>query len=351
MRSIPALALLTAAALLIPSPALAWGAKGHRLVNGGAMRTLPPTVPAFLRTQAAHDEVMDLGPFADRLKDSGQPADQDGDHGHFIDIGDDGTVNGISMNALPLSREAYDTALRAGPPGPTNKRLDQYTIGYVPYMIADGYLNLVKEFAYWRVDVAGQKYAGTPADKAFFALDQTVMEATILHDIGYWGHFVGDASQPLHISTHYNGWDSSDRNAPNPHNYSDSHSIHSRFESTMVDQVATEDLVVAHVPPLGSPSGPILQQVGAYLTQTQSNVEHVYQLESRGEIDAPTPASTSFLLDRVAAGSAEMRDLIVEAWDASASSYMGYGDHKIMIPDIESGKVVPTPSTIGEGRG
>jgi len=45
-------------------------------------------------------------------------------------------------------------------------------------------------------------------------------EKITLHDIGIWSHYVGDASQPLHVSVHLNGWG----NFPNPNGYSDSKS-------------------------------------------------------------------------------------------------------------------------------
>ena len=69
IRFVPA--LLCAGLFVVPSPAHAWGAQGHRIINGAAMRALPANLPAFLRTQSAHDEVALLGPEADRIKGAG----------------------------------------------------------------------------------------------------------------------------------------------------------------------------------------------------------------------------------------------------------------------------------------
>ena len=95
-------ALLCAALFVVPSPARAWGSQGHRFINGAAMRALPPDLPAFLRTQIAHDEVALLGPEADRMKGAGAPLDDDDDPAHYVDAGDDGTIGGVvRLAALP----------------------------------------------------------------------------------------------------------------------------------------------------------------------------------------------------------------------------------------------------------
>ena len=38
-----------------PNPAQAWGASGHRMVGVAAMESLPPDLPAFLRSPAAKE--------------------------------------------------------------------------------------------------------------------------------------------------------------------------------------------------------------------------------------------------------------------------------------------------------
>jgi hypothetical protein len=44
------------------------------------------------------------------------------------------------------------------------------------------------------------------AEAARFARDRQIREMLTIRDLGVWTHYVGDASQPLHISIHYNGW-------------------------------------------------------------------------------------------------------------------------------------------------
>lgn len=336
-RSIPV--LLCAALCVAPLPAGAWGAQGHRIINGAAIRALPDNVPAFVRSGAAHDEIALLGPEADRIKGAGAPLDDDDDPGHYLDVMDDDTVAGVvKLSALPKDRAAYDRALRAA-------STDEFGQGYLPYSIADGWERVVRDFAYWRVDVVGATKATTPDERAFFAFDRSVREAVTLRDIGYWGHFVADASQPLHVSVHFNGWNA--QKYPNPSNFSESRTIHSRFETRLVRAVASEDLVAARVPALVVSRDPILTQVGAYLAVSESKVPDVYRLEAAGGIDSHSPAATALVLERLAAGAAEMRDLIVDAWQMSDDGKVGYPG--ISVRDVESGAVMPTRANVGLG--
>ena len=331
-------ALALAALLAVPAPALAWGAQGHRLINGVAAAAFPSSLPAFLRTPQAHDEIELLGPEPDRIKGAGKPLDADQSPGHYADVSDDGTIDGIPLSALPDDEADYEKALEA-------KGTTMWAQGYLPYSIADGYERLVQDFAYWRADTAGLAHAPTAANRAFFEEDRTVREATILHDIGYWGHFVADASQPLHVSVHFNGWNSA--KYPNPQGFSDSHTVHARFETDLVRRVATAAAVAARLPAPHPIRGPILAEVGAYLTATEAGVPEVYRLEAAGEIDHPDASSTAFVEDRLAAGAAELRDLVVDAWNASGDAKVGYPGTPVR--DFETGAALPTPGNLGLG--
>ena len=49
----------------------------------------------------------------------------------------------LPIDKLPVTREAYDTQLRA-------RGFTQYKAGYLPYSIVDGWQQIRKDFAYWR---------------------------------------------------------------------------------------------------------------------------------------------------------------------------------------------------------
>jgi len=208
---------------------------------------------------------------------------------------------------LPKDRQDYDRALRAA-----HEPTDQYGQGYLPYQIADGWQRIVRDLAYWRVDVVGATKAATADERAFFAFDRTVREAVTLRDIGYWGHFVADGSQPLHVSVHFNGWNQFDfktkaprTHYPNPNNFSNSTTIHARCETTLVRTVATEDLVAARVPAAAPSADPILAQVGAYHRDREPRARRVSSrssrrdrhAERRGENARARPAGRRFRRD------------------------------------------------------
>jgi hypothetical protein len=67
----------------------------------------------------------------------------------------------------------------------------------------------------------------------------------------------------------------------------------------------------------------------AYLRQTKTHVEEVYQLEKAGGfVGQGTPASREFTEQRLAAGASMLRDMIYTAWVDSAQ----------IVPDPYAGK-------------
>ena len=316
------------ATLAVPTSALAWGASGHRIISTLAAESLPDEIPAFLRTPDAAWQIGELGREADRSKGAGQPHDHDLDPGHYFDLGDDQTVASVPLRPLPPTREDYDTALRA-------TGFDEYRLGYLPYSIIDGWQQLRTDFAYWRVDVVGERSAATEEDRAWFARDRRLREMLTVRDLGYWSHFVGDASQPLHVSIHYNGWG----NFPNPHGYSTSTKLHAYVEGEFVRRHVTEQEVKSKLRPYQPCECSIQDRTAAYLLATQAQVIPLYELEKRGAFSGSDPKGTNFAAERLAAGVSELRDMIVDAWRASQDAVVGYPQVKVR--DVEAGKVMP----------
>jgi hypothetical protein len=309
--------LALAAALAAPAgPALAWGAWGHRLVGVVAARSLPSDTPAFLRTP---DAVAAIGEYArepDRWKGSGKVHDTDRDAAHFLDLDDEGRMYGgpkFTVETLPPTRADYETALRqAGQDG--------WKAGYLPYSIIDGYQQLVKDFTYWRILKAVSRTEKNRTKRAYYVADLKRREALLLRDLGVWAHYVGDGSQPLHVSVHYNGWG----DYPNPNGYTQSRATHGNFEGPLVKALAVESEVKALVPAYRDCGCSIETRTVTYLTTTASYVEPLYQLEKQGGLVAADPRAKALVDQRLAAGAAELRDLVVDAWKASAKGTIGY---------------------------
>jgi hypothetical protein len=339
-------AFLSAALLgiaAVPLPTWAWGGKGHTIVSHLAAEGFAGRMPAFMTTPSAVYEITYLGPEMDRLKGAGSAWDDENDPGHYADVLDNGTIAGVvSLVALPKDREAYDTALRAA-------KTDQYRQGYLPYSIVEGWQQLREDFAYWRVDDYAATHAATAAARGVAAADRALEEQLALRDLGVWGHFVGDACQPLHVTVHFNGWG----DYPNPNGYTESHRTHSMFESEFVNRYVSEDGVaklVQRKPSLSDPSAlltqdDVLSDISSYLRATSETVPRLYQIEKAGGFAIGSAAAVTFTEQRLAAGAVELRDLSVLAWQDSLYAKVGYPS--VGVQDVLSGKSA-WPQTRGD---
>ncbi len=335
-RSILILGVCTGAVLsAAASQALAWGATGHRLIGEAAIATLPAELPPFLRTPAAVQAVGELAREADRSKGAGQPHDHDLDPGHYLDLDDQGKVNGgPPLAGLPANHEDYEVALKA-------VQSDSYKSGYLPYTIEDGFEQVVKDFAYWRIETAALKTSPDARQSAWIAQDLKLREALTVRDVGYWAHFVGDGSQPLHVSVHFNGWG----DYPNPDGYTQD-KLHGPFEGRFVHDHVTLAGVEAVMSPL-QPCAPIASCTAAYLAATNSYVRPLYAMWGRGQFAKADLQSVAFTTARVADGAAELRDMIAAAWRASADASIGHNP-QISVRAAEAGQTVPFAALYGD---
>jgi hypothetical protein len=322
--------LLAFAALLVAAgaagPTLAWEDLGHRWIGTLGMQALPPSLPAFLRTPEAARDVGEWSREPDRSRGAGRAHDSDRDPGHFADVDDEGKLlGGPTLDHMPTTRAEYEKQLQA-------VGTDSWKAGYLYYNLVEGWQQLVKDFAYWRADAYGEKTAKDPAHKAWLAQDRARREKQLLFDLGSWSHFVGDGSQPLHVTYHYNGWGP----YPNPKGYPTEH-IHGPFEGDFVNHNLTfEGVKAAMRPPADCGPCGIAAMAGAYLMNTHQYVETVYQMWKAGELKDGDPTGKAFVTARVADGAAELRDLIVTAWNASGKMTVGYPG--VAAADVEAGK-------------
>ena len=313
--------LLIAALFVVPAPALAWGTKGHEIIGQLAGSSFPAVLPSFMRTVSAQYEIMYLGPELDRLKGSGTAWDAENDPGHYIDLDDNGMIAGVvSLQKLPDSREAYDTALRTA-------NTDQYRQGYSPYAIVEGWQQLRDDFAYWRVDNYRATHASVAGVRAEAATDRAIDQALILRDVGVWGHFVEDACQPLHVTIHFNGWGK----YPNPNGYTMSYQTHSFFESTFVNKYVSAGLVRPLMKPSAItapaalvPQDQVIAAVADYINGSLQAVQPLYDIEKAGGFAQGTPQAVTFTATQLARGADELRDLVTWAWYDSLNEKVGY---------------------------
>ena len=334
-----ALAAVAMLAVAVPAAQVdAWGSTGHRMIGVAAVRALPDSLPAFIRGMDAAAEVGELSREPDRSKGAGQPHDRERDTAHFVDLDDTGhimTANGLSIDALPNLKSEYDAQLLAA-----GIKVDD--AGYLPYAIMDGWQQLVRDFAYWRVLNAIEQREVDPAKRAWYREDRLRREALTRRDMGVLSHYVGDGSQPMHTSIHFNGWG----DYPNPEGFTNSRQTHGTFEGGFVRRNVRLDRVEAAM------SAPMLEgfemkrSIVSYLKTGVGQVVPFYTLEKAGAFAEGDARGVAFATERVAAGAAELRDLTILAWQASETATIGYP--VVKVADVQSGAVDPWASLYGE---
>jgi S1/P1 nuclease len=286
--------------LAMPQAARAWGNEGHRLINRLAASTLPASVPAFLRSEAAVNEIEYLGPEPDRWRSAAEPelsAAQAPEH--FIDL-----EPADALGPLPRRRLDFEAKVFAAGQRPEK-------IGLQPWEATE---------VWERLKAALREYR----DLAAAGKDTHPVEAAAIFYAGWLGHYVGDGSQPLHTTIQYNGW-----TGPNPNGYTTGHQIHWQFEGPFVAANLHEPEVRAKMTEPRAIEGDPFDSYVAYLRHSNSYVEKVYQLEKAGGfVGAGTAESREFTAERLAAGASMLRDMIYTAWLESAKP----------VPDPYAGK-------------
>ncbi|WP_297800180.1 S1/P1 Nuclease [uncultured Brevundimonas sp.] len=340
-RSAKRLMISAAAFALLAIPAsqvIAWGSSGHRVIGVVGMQSLPDTLPAFLRTPGAASDVGEYSREPDRWKNGGQPHDRERDTAHFIDMDDEGRVidaRGMSLDALPRLKSEYDAALtRAG--------LDVDDAGYLPYAIMDAWQNLERDFAYWRVLNAAEARETDLAKREWYRADRLRREQLILRDIGQLSHYLGDASQPHHTTIHFNGW----AGATNPEGFTTSRRTHGTFEGAYASRALNPVAMRSAMAPLNVEGFDVKARTVSLLNGTLSTVIPFYRLEKDGAFKDADPRGAQFLNERLTAGAQNLRDFTVAAWNASASSSVGWP--AVKVAEVEAGTSDPWAAMVGE---
>ena len=277
--------------LMVPISASAWGDKGHLMVNRLAVDAAAPKLPEFMK--AGRDHLIYNSYEPDRWKEelrtplyAGESPD------HFFDSERWGAISAIEPN-----RYLFMEKLAA-------RKIELSRVGYLPYAIVEYYGRLVNAFRHWR--------------EAKTAADRETARANAIFYAGVMGHYIGDGSQPMHLTIHFNGWA---ENTPNPHNYTKDRNLHARYEIDYVTS-AIEDAQVK--PKVTSPTrlNDVFGSIKQYLTQTFAEIEPLYELEKSGEFNPlrPQPKGTAFIAAQIARASTMLGSLWFTAWLESGES-------------------------------
>lgn len=283
--------------IAVPAAVLAWGEAGHRITGYSAAARLPASMPAFFR--AAGNELAYLNPEPDRWRDrterSRDPAlDGATAPDHFVDM--EMAPPSVLLHALHApDRYAYLDTLAAA-------HIKSSAMGLLPFRMLEMSQRLREEFRLWR----------SAPDSA----TRVYIERRIVNDAGVLGHYVADGSNPAHTTIEYNGWVGS-----NPNHYATDKRFHARFESAYVETHISAADVIARVDPAAKVLPDLRSAILEYLSATNAQVEHMYQLDKATPFDAQTtsPEDKAFVVSRLAAGAQMLRDIWWTAWVTSQS--------------------------------
>ncbi len=317
--------------LTVASRALAWDYEGHRAVNLGALESLPPEFPAFVREASARKRIAFLSGEPDRWRNVSQdlPLKHASSPDHFIDF-EDLTPLGLSPESLSdfrhiytsqifLAREKFADRLPAIDPARNRDRTRELP-GYLPWTIAESYARLKSAFSYLKA----YEEAGT-ADEIENA------KANVIYLMGIMGHYVGDGAQPLHTTKHFNGWVGS-----NPHGYFAERTFHSKIDGAFIQRMGGVSLErifrdvkpaqrLATVAP-ASGRDPVFEHALSYLRAQFAQVEPLYAMEKAGKLDperADAKEGLAFLERQMAIASHMLGSLWLTAWhEAPADTYL-----------------------------
>ena len=198
----------------------------------------------------------------------------------------------------------------------------RYT-GLQAYSVMEGYERMKAGMRLYRaVDNPQQSrgnLASTLAAISPLFSDTAQVKRMLANDIAFYmgwvGHYVADAAQPLHNSMHHDGW-----SGANPKGYTRDPEIHGRFESRYVDLIETTSPDVAkYMRKDARHLDDVWKATLDHSIEARNSVEDVYRADLRGAFQKKDDTEARELVyKRLAAGASFLRDLTYTAGIESA---------------------------------
>ncbi len=314
--------MLVCALQFFAGPVLGWDYEGHRLVNQLALASLPTNFPGFVRNPQNAERIAFLGGEPDRWRNvQDLPLRHCNGPEHYIDL-EQLADYGLNAEMLPvfrydfvaqlaLARQAQPerfSALIAG----RNEDHTRELAGLLPWAIAENYARLKSGFSSLK---AFENNGGTPDEIANARAD-------VVYVMGVMGHYVGDASQPLHTTIHHHGWV-----GDNPSLYSTNSRIHSWIDGYFAKAGASrEEELVRRVRPAhlvsiaGHTAHPeeIFQASVLFIVEQNNEVKHLYELEKEGKFSGDRENASegrAFLEGQLLRAGQLLGDIWYSAWE------------------------------------
>ncbi len=309
--------------LIVVLPLRAWDYEGHRVVNQLALASLPASFPAFVREATAQERVAFLAGEPDRWRNTtDRPLRHFNGLDHYFDVEDLDTYGLAATNLSHFRFEftaqlAMIRAQHSEKFPPDEKDLDRtkHLPGFLPWAIMENYAKLRSGFSYLKVF----EEMGTPEEVA-------EARQNILHIMGVMGHYVGDCTQPLHTTKHFNGWV-----GENPKDFATNKTFHAWIDGGYLNKVGGLQLEAlrATLRPAntltnaGAPvrdAEEVFNLVMAFIVEQHKHVEPLYQMNKDGKLSGNGEVGMegfSFLSNQVRLAGQLLGDLWLTAYQSA----------------------------------
>lgn len=309
-----ALATALVAAIASPPRARAWDEDGHAIVTHLAFDVLPAEMPAWLRSVEVRTRLVYLSSEPDRWRGQhNRHLDHINGPEHYIDE-EKLHPYGLSLKSLPPLRGEFTDRLATTRaqhperfPKPDVGRDRDYTAlspGLLPYRIAE---------LQWKI-AAGWTQLKTYEAHRDHVTDAMIDNArqNIVYHMGILGHYVGDGTQPLHITEHHHGWF-----GPNPKDYTTDRGFHGYIDGDIVrhHNITYDALQKRARPPRPISTKTYWSDICGYLFETYEWVEPLYELEKTGKLREAE--GKTFIEERLLTGGAALAGVWVAAYKGS----------------------------------
>lgn len=297
----------------------AWDYESHRVINQLALASLPTNFPAFVLAADQRERVAFLSGEPDRWRNNaGLALRHENGPDHYMDLEELKLCDLTPAQLPPLrytfvslfsqARATHPERFAAIDPESDRNQTRELT-GFLPWTMVEYTEKLESCFSYLKTF---ERTGGTPAEIAN-------AQADVIYVMGVMGHYVGDGSQPLHTTIHFNGWV-----GDNPKGYTPRHTFHAWIDGGYFRKTGEPDFqkLAAKIHParhVGEPGvqDGLFRAVVAYLVEQNKLVEPLYQLEKDGKLSGegePGLAGRPFLEDQLVKGGQMLGDLWLTAW-------------------------------------
>ena len=308
--------------------AAAWDYEGHHAVNELALDSLPANFPAFALTPETRTRIEFLAGEADRWRNeknvkngTGLALAHAGEPDHYLDL-EDIYLYGLTPETLPplrydfvadiaRARTAHPERFPAIDPDKDADHTRELS-GFLPWAITENFEKLQSGFA---TLAALEKFGGTPTEIANAKQD-------IVYVMGVMGHFVGDASHPLHTTMHHHGWV-----GDNPNHYTTSFSFHAWIDGGFfrktggidVKKLSAQIHQAEKIAAVDDPNGVFHTSVN-FVVAANRLVEPLYKMDRDGKLSYKGDAGAegrAFLEAQLVKSGQFLGDLWLTAWQTA----------------------------------